>query len=158
MNRRGHLGTLLLVFGAFILVGYALHAMLSFGGDISKIKAELRALSGKSVAVHKDVLINIEKMVFKAIASSTSVDFEKTFNECIKKLAEEKRASGLNMNVYAKLALGNYSLTFDSVTAKYTLVVNNVFEQTAVENNNVRYLYNLEILFDKSHVISVKSF
>lgn len=153
MNRRGHIGTMLLVIGALILVVSALYVMTRFGDDVSKVRSEMRSLSGKSSVGHKDVLVSVEKMVLMAVDSSTSVEFEKIFNESIKKFAEEKRASGVNANVYAKIALGEYSLNFDGTN--YVLIVNNVFENTGVGNNEVHYIYNLRVLFDKSSVISV---
>lgn len=165
MNRRGHIGTLLLVIGALILVVSALYVMTRFGDDVSRVRSEMRSLSGKSSAVHENVLIDVEKIVNDAfvlskdkLANFGDSEFEKLFNKSLKNLAGQERVSGLNMNVYARIALGNYSLNFDSVSGKYDLVVYDVFEQTNVENNNMRYVYNLEILFDKDHVISVKGF
>ena len=165
MNRKGHIGTALVPLLALILVINALFVMDSFNGDISKVRAEIRATMNKVSVEHKFVKSTLNETIIKSIdlskdklANFGDSDFEKTFNESIKMLAEEKRASGLNTNVYAKIALGEYSLSFDSISGKYTLIVNDIFEQTNVANNEARYNYNLKVLFDMEKVISVESF
>ncbi len=157
MNRSGHIGTLLLVLGALVLVGVALFNMVNFSGDVSKIREELHLLSNEFIAVHEYNLLNIEMLVSKSIVSSkNSMDFEDAFNVSLKSLAGLERVAGLNTNVYAKLALGNYSLNFDGVN--YTLVINDIFEQTNVKNNEGRYIYNLHVVFSKASVISMGVF
>ena len=68
--------------------------------------------------------------------------------------AEKERMNGLDANLYAKLALGQYSLNFDGVN--YALVVDGIFEQVIVEKNEAKYNYNLKILFNKTAVISIE--
>jgi len=155
MNKKGHIGTLLLVFGALVLVVFALYSMISFNSDLSKKKAELRASSDFAEASHKFVLKGFEDILGKSISDSkSSSEFEKSFNTYLKKYASEKRESGLSNNLYAKLSLGDYSLTLKD--GKYELIVSEVSENYNLDNNEVTYAYSLKAIFDKTKVNSVK--
>lgn len=151
MNKKGHIGTLLLVFGALVLVVFALYSMISFNSDLSKKKAELRASSDFAEASHKFVLKGFEDILGKSISDSkSSSEFEKSFNTSLKKYASEKRESGLNTNIYAKMVLGDYSLILKD--GKYELMIFDVFENYNMNNNEVRYSYSLKVIFDKNKV------
>lgn len=153
MNRRGNIGTLMLVFGALILVIYALYVMISFNGSIGKNRNELRDISDKAEISHEAILDNVNKIVLSSIQASTnSVNFEKSFKESLNVVALPYRNSGLNNNVYAKLAVGDYSLHFDG--SKYVLNASGMFEIYKSGQNEIRYDYSLDVLFDKTRVIS----
>jgi len=153
MNRRGNIGTLMLVFGALILVIYALYFMISFNGNFGVSKNELRDISDKAEINHELILDNVNKMVLSSIqASASSGNFEKSFNESLKGLAIPYRISGLDNNVYAKIAVGDYSLKFDG--SAYALSVNGLFESYKSGQNEIRYDYSASVLFDKTRLIS----
>src|SRR3989344_1389917 len=155
MNRRGHIGTMLMVFGALILVINALLVMQSFKFDISKTRADFRLTADKLEGIHEYIIKNVKNLTEEAIfISKDSADFENSFNNSLKVLAEKERMNGLDANLYAKLALGQYSLNFDGVN--YALVVDGIFEQVIVEKNEAKYNHNLKILFNKTAVISIE--
>ncbi|MBM3206697.1 MAG: hypothetical protein FJZ43_03705 [Candidatus Staskawiczbacteria bacterium] len=155
MNRKAHVGTIMLVIGAFLLVIFALYVMLSSNTDLSLIKAELRASSDFAEASHKFVLKGFGDIVDKSIFDSkSSSEFEKSFNISLRKYASEKRESGLSNNLYAKLSLGDYSLTLKD--GNYELIVLGVSEKYNLDNNEVTYAYSLKAIFDKTKVNSVK--
>jgi hypothetical protein len=66
---------------------------------------------------------------------------------------ETCRSSGQNNNAYARLSLGNYNLSFND--GLYTLTASDIFEDSKYSNNEIRYSYSLNVLFDKNNVISV---
>lgn len=155
MNRRGHTGTIMLVIGAFFLVVFALYMMLSNNTDLSLIKSELRFASDYSTASHSLLIKEFKDIIFKSISEAkSSVDFEKSFNESLKKYAAEKRVSGLSNNLYAKIVLGEYSLVLKDV--RYEIVVSGISENYNMNNNEVSYSYSLKIVFDKNQVISIE--
>lgn len=160
MNRKGHLGTLLLVFGALILVGYALFVMIGFNGNINEKENELKELSDKSSFTHEQILLeSVKEMVLESVEVSkdnNADEFEKSFNDFFMELALQERASGLNTNIYAKISMGDYSLDFDG--SKYELIIYDVFENYASGLNEARFLYSLRVLFDRERVISIETF
>ena len=158
MNRRGHIGTLLLVFGALILVGYALFVMLGFGDDFDKKKAELNALSEDSNAEYKLLEVKIGELIDNAITlSKDKGNFESSFRDSLKTLAEKERFSGQNSNVYAKLtSKEEYQLYFNG--ENYVLFASELFNQINVGNNEVRYNYNLIVVFNENSIVSFSIF
>ncbi|MBM3232218.1 hypothetical protein FJZ21_02475 [Candidatus Pacearchaeota archaeon] len=163
MNKKGHIGTLLLVFGALVLVVFALYSMISFNSDLSKKKAELRAISDKSESTHKFTLKFVSVMINDSLNESLSKgtvfgnnDFEVKFNESFRKLADAKRGGEINTNIYAKIALGDYSLVLND--GKYQLMIFDVFENYNSNNNEVRYSYSLKVIFDENRVYSLEEF
>lgn len=154
MNRKGHIGTFLISVLYLILAINLLFVMAIFNEDISLISGEIEVLNQKSEASHELVLFNLNSSISDSISSSRSAtNFEKAFNESLKALAEQKRASGLNTNLYGKIATGNYTLTFSGL--RYELVVSDVFEDYKEGNNEVRYSYSMLAVFDKEKVISL---
>ncbi len=154
MNRRAHVGTVLLVIGAFLLVVTSLFMMVSNNTDLTLIKSELRASSDFASASHDYLINDVKDIIGKSIGGSKgSIDFEKSFNESLKKLANEKRTSGLSNTLYAKLVLGDYSLL--KIGENYEIVVLDVFENYDLNNNEVTYSYSLKVVFDSERVISI---
>lgn len=157
MNRRGHLGTVLLVFGALILVGYALFTMLSFEGNTREKNNELNIFSEMIKINHELAMMNINESVMDSIRLSKNSDnFKDSFDKNLKKSASSKRDSTQNTNLYAKIDLGEYSLYFDGTN--YVLTIENIFEDTTIKFNEAKYNYSLIILFNKEGIISVKTF
>ncbi len=155
MNRRGHTGTVLLVIGAFLLVVFALYVMLSSNTDVSLIKAELRGASDFAEASHSYLIKEMRFILDRSIVDSKlSADFEKSFNELLKKYASEKRTAGSNNNLYAKLALGQYSLSLKD--GKYEIIVSGISENYNLNNNEITSSYSLKVIFDKTKVLSIE--
>ncbi|MEK6915242.1 MAG: hypothetical protein AABW89_01715 [Nanoarchaeota archaeon] len=154
MNRKGHIGTALMPFLFLVLIVNALIVMYGFSSEVDKTKAQIRALIGESYAGHENILNWVNKSVTESLLVADKNDFEDSFNLSFKKLADEKRGSELNTNMYAKIALGEYSLFKDG--DKYIINVKDVFESSNVEYNGVKYSYSLTVLFDDSKVLDIK--
>ena len=154
MNRKGHIGTFLMPIIALVLVVNALFVMITFNEDISKARAEIRASTSKMIAEHQLVRFNLNKSISDSILGADKNDFEKTFNESLKDASLKYRTSETNTNLYAKLSLGDYSLTLKD--GKYELIVSEVSENYNLDNNEVTYAYSLKAIFDKTKVNSVK--
>ncbi|MEK6909045.1 MAG: hypothetical protein AABX23_03275 [Nanoarchaeota archaeon] len=147
MNRGGNIAVILTPFLAFILIILALFNMITFNGDIYDQKANLQILTSKSEASHRLFEESLKEIVLLSITDSKdSTDFLTSFNESLKRLGLEKRLSGLNTNLYAKISLGDYSI--EQTALGYKLVVSDVFEDYVVSNNEMRYSYSKVILFD----------
>ena len=70
MNRRGHLGTVLMVLGALILVGYALMVMFNFEGNTHEKNNELNIFSEMIETNHELAMMNINELVMDSIRLS----------------------------------------------------------------------------------------
>lgn len=155
MNRKGHVGTIMLVIGALLLVISSLFMMVSSNTDLTLIRSELRASSDFAEASHDYLIKDIREVLNKLLSESrNSTNFEVSFNASLKKYASEKRSSGLNNNLYAKLALGDYSLL--SSDGKYELLISEISENYNLNNNEIKYSYSLKIVFNKDGEISVE--
>ena len=71
MNKNGHLGTLLLVFGALILVSYSLYMMYSFNSNLSKSKIELT--KGLMMGDTQKISKNINSVFHHALGDNIQV-------------------------------------------------------------------------------------
>lgn len=158
MNKRGHIGTALLPFIAFILIINAFYVMYTFNGKLDSYASELNSVVDLSLAEHESVKKNIVYSVSEAISSISSEDksdlkFEDAFKKALSEKIETYRSSGQNTNIYAKLSLGNYGLSFND--GIYTLTASDIFEDSKYSNNEIRYSYSLKVVFDKNKVVSV---
>ena len=153
MNRKGNIGTALMPLLALILFVNALFVMNGFNEDFSKKKSELRILSDKSSTEHELIELKFKEAVLNSIsASNGSLDFESSFKSNLSSFAEVERVSGLNTNLYGKLANGEYSLI--SIDDRYELLIFDVFENYGYANNELKYAYSVKIIFDEMKVIS----
>lgn len=154
MNRRGNIGVLLTPFIAFILIVMALFNMITFNGNLSDERANLNILALKSDKNHNLIERNLKEITLISIQNSrNSADFVLAFNESLKRLASEKRTSETTNNLYAKIALGEY--TIKETALGYELIVPDIFEDYSVSNNELRYYYSIAVLFDKDRLISI---
>jgi len=152
MNNKGQIGSVLMVFGALILVVIALLAMLSFKEGVDNSRIQLKSLSESAIAKHNYLKNDFNSLVLESIESSKeSNNFENSFNESLKELAEAKRSSNQNNNFYAKLALGDYSLSFEN--GNFRIIIFELFEDYSVKNNELRYNYSFNILFNKEGIL-----
>jgi hypothetical protein len=128
MNKRGHIGTALLPFIAFILIINAFYVMYTFNGKLDSYRSELNSVVGLSIAEHESIKENIISSISEAISSVSSEDrsngrFEDAFKKALSENIETYRSSGQNTNVYAKLSLGNYSLSFSDEVYTLTVII-----------------------------------
>jgi len=154
MNHKGHIGSMMMALGASILVIYALMVMVNFERNISKESLELSILSEINKLNHESNIDNLRTIIFQAIINSKETDnFEELFNESLKSLADSQRTKSQNTNLYAKLALGDYSLTFDGTN--YILIIKDIFQETTRAMNEIKYSYSLSISFNKEGIITI---
>lgn len=158
MNNKGHLGTVLLVFGALILVITALMSFSNFGDGANYRRDILRGLSFNTENMKKIIFNEIELIADRAIVSAKlSSDFENNFKISFAKLAEEDRGNGRypSNNVFAKIANSNYSISNGG--KNYTLLMNDLFyiTESADKLNKITNSFSLKIVFDKEKVISI---
>ena len=159
MNRRGHIGTALIPVLALILVVNALFVMNGFNEGLGKARAEIRAVNSKALAEHKLIEQNVNASVWASIAIASSggesnKNFDNSFKKALSDVINQQRNSGINTNVYAKLANGEYSLKIDG--KNYVLIVSEVFDKTVLGVNEVTRFYSLKVVFDKSKLISIE--
>lgn len=158
MNRKGHIGTLLLVLGALVLVTAGLFAFSSFGNKIKLKDAEFRGLSLESKQMDSLVKNGVREIVSKSILSSKdSSDFELSFNNSLKRLSEIERIGSTysDNNVFAKIAKLNYILKNEG--SNYTLEIKDLFYAVKSEDglNVITRNFALRVIFDKERVVSV---
>lgn len=154
MDRKGHIGTMLLPFIALILVVNALVVMHVFNGNIDEEKAQIRIVSDKAFVGHELVFNSLNESVSESISNSNKEDFELSFRNLLKDSVEKLRNSGVNTNIYAKLAVQDYSL--DLSNGVYELMVKDVFENYDNFNNEVSYKYSIRVLFDMDKIILIE--
>lgn len=153
MNRKGHIGTALIPFLFLVLIVNALIVMYGFSSEVDKTKAPVRLLIGKSYEGHENILNWINKSVTESLLSVDKTNFENSFKSKFSELANGIRDSELNTNLYAKIALVDYSFVLDD--GRYNIVVKDVFETNVIENNEMKYNYSLTVLFDDSKVLDI---
>ncbi len=158
MNRKGHIGTLLLVVGALILVTTALYSFYSFGGKVKLKDSEFKGLSLEAKQNNFLIKEGVNKIVLGSIVlSKNSVEFELAFNNSLRTLAQNERISDkyTDNNVFAKLANLDYSLINNGF--QYTLEVNGLFYKVKSSDslNIINRDFGLKIVFTKEKVVSV---
>ncbi len=156
LNRRAHIGTLLMVLGTLVLVVTGLVSFHKFNLNSDSLQKNFREITSDSLTNHRIYLLGIKEIFSEAISKNKdSFDFENDFKNSIIVLAKEKRVSGQDTNIYAELALGHFTLT--SQNGKYNLLASSVSDKNSVEYNSIKYAYSLEVVFTKDKVLSVNT-
>ena len=158
LNRRGHIGTVLMVFGALILVITALFAFNRVGDSASSYRVNLRTLSQKSLEDNRYIQLAVKQIFNEAIRVSTgSPNFEADLKKQLSANSQEFSASGQDTNVFAKIVTGEYSLVNNE--KEYTFLIKDLFYTTLSEDglNKITKNFALKIKFDKEKVLSVET-
>ena len=158
MNRKGHIGTLLMVLGALILVSVALFSFNSFGKVVEQRQFELRGLSLEAKQMERLVNNGVEKIILETINSvKTSQNFETDFKIKLKELAEIERKDieYLDNNVFAKLVNSEYSLIKEG--ENYILLLENLFYSAKSPDGleSITRNFSLHVIFTKEKILVV---
>ena len=159
MNKKGHLGTILLVFGALILVITALMSFSNFGNESNYRRDRLRGLSFNNENMEKSIFKEIDLIVKQSIDfAKFSSDFENDFKISFAKLAEQERGSDkfASNNVFVKIANSDYASSNNG--KNYTILMKDLFyiTESADKLNKITNSFSLKIVFDKEKVISIE--
>ncbi len=160
MNRKANvLADLLLDFGALILVVTALFYFYSFGDEVKIKDSDIRGLSLDASKASPLINNGLIQMTSKAISlSEKAQDFETSFKENLKNLAQVKREDKIypDNNVFAKIVNLDYSLIDNG--DKYVLdMKDNFYSVKSTDGlNTITKRFDLEIVFNKEKIISVE--
>jgi hypothetical protein len=158
MNRRGHVGTVLMVFGALLLVMAALYSFYGFKTEIRLLDADFRGLSLQTRDIRYLFSNKITILVSESVKLSTnSVNFKEDFRKNLMELSKKERDSfkEIQNNVFAKLVNGQF--TVEPSGEIWVLSVKDLFFSLNAENSvsSSEYKFNIESNFDKQKVISL---
>ena len=114
MNKKGHVGTLLLFFGALVLVAAALFSFVSFKNDFDYRADELVILSNQIDFAQKYIEYVFEDMVDKTLANIDDNFDEDVFRANFERIAKERNLNdGVADDFYAKIERGEYEVDLE---------------------------------------------
>jgi hypothetical protein len=151
LNRKGHLGTMLMVFGALVLVGAATYGFSTFSNKSDKIENEIKLIISEYNFYESYVRKSFNLMVKLSIdeAKKENKEFKLAFCEKIKEKAREKRDEWKERtNLFGKVEEENCELV-DIGSGKYKYLVEDVFVWRKVGENEIRNVFDLSSEFDK---------
>ncbi len=155
MNRRGHIPSVLMVFGALILVVFALYSFYNFSEGVNERRNQLRNLDHASDNQHLLVVRTIYGSVKTSVDfAKDSPDFKIAFKSKLKEVVQEYRSSGDYGNIFSKITMEDYSL--ELVAEKYVLTIKDIFYKISTEKNEAVRKGDLKIVFDKQEFVSVE--
>lgn len=154
LNRKGHIGTMLMFFGALVLVVTALFTFSSYSDKMEVVEGTFRELSAEFRIDEKLVQGYLKDMVndgIREVNNAGADDFEEAFNVSLKKSSEELRGKGLDTNLFGKIINGNYF--FNDLEGSYELELKDVFARVEEENNEIRRVFDLSVKFDREKIL-----
>ncbi len=167
MNRRGHIGTVLMVFGALLLVGVALYSFYGFKENIKSIDAEFRGLSLEMWDFRNMILNYMNVLISESIKQSNPNNFEETFKDKLKELTisgggknTDNSYEFVKNNVFAKIVDGEFTVEkFDDV-GNYLLSIRNLSFSINTKDeekgiNSINYNFNITSKFNNKWVESL---
>jgi hypothetical protein len=117
MNKRGHVGTLLLFFGALVLVGVALFSFVSFNNDVKSISGDIDIVVNQINFAYRFNEIVFDEMADEAFGMSEGeLEFEKVFRENFEGIARERKLNdGVTDIVFDRIESGKYEVDSEKV-------------------------------------------
>jgi len=153
LNKRGHIGTTLMVLGALVLVIAALYSFAIFSDKTGEEKEKLKDFISEFSFEQKYVSIVFEDMVKEAIDEvKPEEDFMISFNSSLKKIAERRRNPERKTNLFAKII--NEPLNLTLLEDNYVLVLDAVFVKFEEDKSVIERKFNFEIIFNETGIIS----
>jgi hypothetical protein len=157
LNKRGHIGTTLLVFVAFILIVVTLFVFVSFDNEVGRRGQLVREIhSGYDYEgryLEKDLRVFIKSAILDL---KESENFKEDFLIALKKFAGEKDRgnSGNNFrtNLYGRII--NVGKVEEVGTGIYDLVIEGVFIEKKTEAVVLKTTFDLRVRFDMGKIIS----
>ncbi len=155
LNRSGHIGTIVLVFGALFLVGSALYSFYGFSENADSNRLQLRQIVSQTVSGEIAVKLLVKDMVNTAITSSKdAVDFRISFENKLKEFAQAQRGQPGFGNVFSNIADGKYNLEFTGTN--YVLNINDLFYEVSVAKNEAANKFSLKVVFNRDGVVLIE--
>tara|TARA_Y100000310_G_scaffold83835_1_gene80473 strand:- start:521 stop:991 length:471 start_codon:yes stop_codon:yes gene_type:complete len=151
LNKKGHIGTMMMFFGALILVGVALFSFATFSDGTENEKTNLNNLVSEFEFKQKYIVIVFEDMVEEAITEAKGkTNFEEEFEISLKQIAERRRNPEIS-NLFGKII--NEPLEINGLDGNYFLIVEGVFAEFEKGESNIRREINFEIEFNENGII-----
>ena len=149
LNRRGHLGTMLMVFGALILVGAALYGFATFNDKSGGAEEDLTKLIF-GFDFNKRYIENSFKIMVRISAGEVGEgDFEKLFCEKVKEKAKSKRVLWKEKtNFFGKVEEEKCEL-IDLGDGKFKYEVKDIFVESKVGSNKLKKEFDLSLGFER---------
>ena len=170
LNRGGHIGTVLMVFGALALVIAALFALQNVRSDAADLRVQSRALVVDALVNHKVNLLLVRDLISRAVKENIGVDdgaFEAAFRVSLSALAAPLRSSEQSSkinNVFGKLSVGSYPpLKIDG--EYYILTIADTFDKTLPVSQDgkpiiygeITQRYSLIVRFTREGIVSFET-
>lgn len=163
MNRKGHIGTILMVFGALLLVGVALYSFYGFKNDITSLDADFRGISIESRDM-RNIIFNYMKTIVQEsiVQSKESNVFEETFKNKLKEISksamEKESFTKSDENIrkmFDKISRGDFTL--EHFEGSYVLSVKDLSYSINTENsvNSINYNFDIVSKFNKEKIESL---
>jgi len=153
LNKRGHIGTTLMVLGALVLVIATLYSFAIFSDKTGEEKEKLNEFFSSFSFEQKYVPIVFEDMIKEAIDEAKSEeDFMIGFGSSLKKIAERRRDETRKTNLFAKII--NEPLNLSKRENNYFLVLDDVFVKFEEGKNVIERKFNFEIVFNETKIVS----
>ncbi len=169
MNRRAHIGTILMVFGALLLVGVSWYSFYGFKEDIKSLDANIRSLSVEVRDTRNIILRYMRTFILESIEKSKdSNNFEETFKIKFKELTAsemnkdyfqkpiEKSFEDVRDKVFAKIVDGKFNVLADE-RESYVLSIKDLSFSVNTRTNeqsvsSIDYNFNIYSKFNKSEI------
>ncbi len=170
MNRRGHIGTILMVFGTLLLVGVALYSFYGFKDDVASLHAELNGLSAEMWDVRNIASRYIETLILESLRQSKdSENFKETFKTKLRELTiveagkdyfqktDDKSIKIVKDNVFAKIVDGKFTVENFGDEENYLLSLTDLFFSVNTGKNgrsvsSIDYRFNIVSKFNKEKI------
>lgn len=150
LNKKGHIGTTLLVFGALILMVLTLFTFVSFDDEV-----EARMDLFKEIHKSGDFESKLLERGFKVFISGeilnlkNSLNFEDDFKKSFEKYAGKKRGK-LDTNFYGKIVNGDYKFIEDK--GNYTLILEDLFLKKETDKIVMKKNFGFVVEFDRKMI------
>tara|TARA_Y100000310_G_scaffold220179_1_gene221645 strand:- start:369 stop:842 length:474 start_codon:yes stop_codon:yes gene_type:complete len=151
LNKKGHIGTTLMVLGALVLVIATLYSFAIFGDKTGEERAKLNKFISDFSFEQKYVSIVFEDMIEEAIIEAREKEnFEKEFRISLKQIAERRRDEKRKTNLFAKII--NEPLDLTEREGDYVLVLDGVFVKFEEDKSVIERKFDFKIEFSKSKI------
>ncbi len=153
LNKKGHVGTILMVLGAIVLVVTTLFSFSIFSDNAANEKTKLNYFISEFSFEQKYISVVLKDMVEEAIYETNAEDnFTNEFENSLKEIALRRRDSDRKTNLFGKLI--NEPLNLTSRESDYILSVNNIFVKLEKDKNFIERDLNITLVFNESEVLS----
>ena len=152
MNKRGHIPTIMLFFGALILVIVTLFSFTNVKNELGGESEDFNILVQEIDFKKKYISAVFEKIVEEAVESTDKLKFEESFSVTFEKISDRRDPKdGSFGNFFGRIR--NEKYTINKENGIYTLTIEDVFVSSNVEKNEMKRTFPLSIRFNKEGLI-----